>query len=311
MHIPVRWFALLLSLVTFAAGAADPATQPARLTPGDHARKLIVDGRERSYLVHVPASYDAAKPTPVVLAFHGAWMNGSLMAWFSGLSPKSDSAGFILVYPNGTGLSDTQLFFNAFDHRPGAVDDVKFTAKLLDDLESRANVDPRRVFATGMSNGGMMCYRLAADLADRIAAIAPVAGTQAFDDPRPSRAVPVLHFHGTADKIVPYAGSTANATGKVLRFKGVEETIDTWVKLDGCGAKPDVTEISDAAHDNTSATRRVYGNGRDGAEVVLYEIKGMGHTWPGRPALPFLGGVTRNVDANDVIWEFFEKHPMK
>jgi polyhydroxybutyrate depolymerase len=280
-------------------------------------RTLAVDGRQRSYLVHVPRRYDPGKPTPVVLAFHGAFMNGAAMAAFSGLSAKADEAGFIVVYPDGVGVSKSFLFFNAFLPPGGAAldynppDDVAFTARLLDDLSTVCNVDTKRVFATGLSNGGMMCHRLAAELSDRVAAIAPVSGTLAIDDVHPTRAVPAIMFHGTADTIVPFNGPKAGDLA-MLKFKGVDDTVKAWIKADGCQPDPATTAIPDTAHDGTIVKRHEYGSGRDGAEVVLYEIEGGGHTWPGQqPPVDFLGKSTSNISANDLIWEFFQKHPMK
>ena len=123
----------------------------------------------------------------------------------------------------------------------GKPNDVEFISRLLDDLASVVNVDPLRVYATGMSNGGMMCYRLAAELSGRIAAVAPVAGTMAISEAKPQRSVPVLHFHGTADRIVPFAGP-GNTTPKFLSFKSVEETVEFWAKLNNCVDEPVVAK---------------------------------------------------------------------
>jgi polyhydroxybutyrate depolymerase len=292
---------------------SQPAAVPVRLKPGNYVRAVASDGNARTYLLHIPTRYDANKLTPVVLAFHGAWGNGRSMEAFSGLSKKSDEAGFIVAYPNGKGVDANRFFFNAFTV-PGPLgfppDDVKFTTRILDDLASAVNVDARRVFATGMSNGAMMCHRLAAELSGRIAAIAPVSGTLCRDDIKPPRPGPVIHFHGSADPIVPFDGARTLET-KLLNFKSVDETIKTWVKLDGCPEKPEITKLPDFARDGTTVTRKVYGPGKDGCEVVLYVIEGGGHTWPGRdPGVTFRGKFTRNISANDLMWEFFKKHPM-
>lgn len=293
--------------------ASRPASRPAPLTPGDHVVTLAVDGRLRSCLVHVPPGYKPAQPTPLVLAFHGAWTNSRIMAAFCGLSAKADQAGFVVAYPDGTGTRNAVLFFNAGGVIPAlerSVDDVRFTSLLLDRLALSLNVDSRRVFATGMSNGGMMSHRLAAELSDRIAAVAPVAGTLCLDTIRPKRPVPVLHFHGSADTIVPIAGPDAR-TEKFLKFKSVADSVALWAKVDGCPPVPVVTDLPDRAGDGTTIRKKVYGPGRDGSEVVLYIIFGGGHTWPGRPGvLPSLGKSTANLSANDLIWEFFERHPL-
>jgi polyhydroxybutyrate depolymerase len=298
---------------TTAATAQPPATRPVPLTPGDTRRELTVGGRKRSYLVHVPPAYDPAEPTPVVLAFHGALMNGAMMVQFTGLSRKADDAGFVVVYPDGTGFGGPALFFNA-SAAPGPnwpADDVAFTAALLDDLAAVVTVDPKRVFATGLSNGGMMCHRLAAELADRIAAVAPVGGTLALPAVNPKRPVPVMHFHGTADAIVPFDGPRGR-TPATMRFRSVGDTIKAWVAANGCPPEPIVTALPDVADDDTTVRQQVYGPGKAGAEVVLVEIAGGGHTWPGRqPALGWIGRSTSDVSANDLMWTFFQRHPMK
>jgi polyhydroxybutyrate depolymerase len=296
------------------APASSPATgptttsRPTALAPGDHLLELTVDRSSRSYLVHVPPGFDAKKPTPVVLIYHGAMTTAPIMVGFCGMNKKADSAGFVAVYPNGLMLSFNAWATPSPTGRPP--DDVKFTAGILDDLATLMNVDARRVYATGMSNGAMMCYRLAAELSDRIAAIAPVAGTLCIDKPNPKRPVPVLHFHGTADTFVPFDGPNQR-TPRFVRMKSVDDTVKTWVKLNGCPEEPKVTELPDTANDGTTVTRKVYGPGKDGAEVVLYVIKNGGHTWPGQnPVVNFLGKSTGNMVANDLIWEFFLKHPM-
>jgi polyhydroxybutyrate depolymerase len=228
------------------------------------------------------------------------------------MSEKSDGAGFITVYPNGTGVAGIFLTWNAGGlHEKmaeGRADDVEFVGSLLDDLPTVVNVDPKRVYATGMSNGGMMCYRLAAELSDRIAAIAPVAGTMAIAKAKPNRPVPVMHFHGTADRIVPPHGP-GSGTPKFLTFKSVEETVGIWAKLNKCKEKPVVKRLEDKADDGTTVTKKTYASKEGGAEIVLIEVEGGGHTWPGvEPPLRFIGKSTKDISANDMIWEFFQRH---
>jgi polyhydroxybutyrate depolymerase len=283
------------------------------LGPGDHTRSLDVDKRTRSYLVHVPKSYDPKKPTPVVLALHGAAMNGPMMAPFCGLSKTADEKGFFVVYPSGTGTGPF-LTWNAggFNGKmaEGKADDVAFIGKLLDDLGTVAKVDEKRVYACGMSNGAMMCYRLAAELSDRIAAVAPVAGTIAIEESKPKRPVPVLHFHGTKDTFVPFEVAKGKTPG-FMRLKGVEDSIQTWVKLNQCEDKPKADVLSKDG-DEMKVTRKTYGGGKDGAEVVLIVIEEGGHTWPGqKPPMGFMGKSAMSVSANDLIWEFFQKHKLK
>ena len=294
---------VLLSLV--AAGES--------LGPGDHTRNLTIADQKRTFYLHVPAKYDAKTPTPVVIALHGAMTDGKMMELYSGLDKKADEAGFIAVYPNGTGYGSL-LTWNCGglgDWGKNKPDDVEFVGKLLDDLEKVLNVNPKRVFATGISNGGMMSYKLAAEMSDRIAAIAPVAGTMTFDKFQLKRPVSVIHFHGTEDGLVPFGGPKANEP-KFFAFHPVEETIREFANADGCPKEPKLTDEAHKATDPTKTKRKTFGPGKEGAEVVLVTIEGGGHTWPGAKFnVDFLGKTTHDISANDLMWEFFEKHEMK
>lgn len=280
------------------------------LEPGDHVRRLEVGDRSRSYHVYVPTNYSPERPTPVVLIFHGLSMNARMMANLTGMNDKAESAGFVAVYPNGTGPTKRSLTFNGGGSPDSETmpNDVEFTVRILDDLETVLNVDKKRVFATGFSAGGMMCYRLAAELPNRIAAIAPVAGTIAIDPFQLKRPVPVIHFHGTSDTFVPWTGPGERMYSS---YKSVDETIRLSAAADGCPPVPVTTELP-AEADDLPVTRQEYGPGRDGAEVILFKVHGGGHTWPGRARLSLvLGASTQSISANDLIWEFFEKHPLK
>lgn len=286
------------------------------LTPGDHTRTIEADKRTRTYLVHIPPKYDANKATPVVLAFHGGGSNAEVMVKFCGLNETADKYGFIVVYPSGTGRLKNALTWNGGNCCGYAmaqnVDDVAFTRALLDDLAKVANVDAKRVYATGMSNGAIMAYRLASELSDRIAAIAPVAGTMGTETCKPKRPVPVIHFHGTDDQFAPFKGGKGTKSLSQTDFYSVDHSIKAWIKADGCKTEPVIVKLPDKAKDGTTATIKTYGGGKDGAEVVLVTVDGMGHTWPGRvPLVRFLGAATRNVSANEMMWRFFEKHVMK
>ncbi len=297
---------VVFHLVAMMAVAGQP------LGPGNHDRSLTIGDANRSYVVHIPPKYNGRKPMPVVLALHGAGMSGRTMMAVFGFNKKADDSNFIVVYPNGSGLGGLVLTWNSGGVRgmegQGA-NDVAFIGKVLDDLNSVARIDRKRIYATGMSNGAMMCYRLAAELSDRIAAIAPVAGTMAVAHCEPKRPVPVLHFHGTADNIIPYDG-LANGSPKLITVRSVQSTIETWVKLNACPVNPQVEELP-CKIDDLKVVKKTYGPGKLDAEVVLYAIEGGGHTWPGRRSpVQLIGKSTLNISANDLIWEFFEKHPM-
>jgi poly(3-hydroxybutyrate) depolymerase len=179
-----------------------------------------------------------------------------------------------------------------------------------------ANVDADRVFATGLSNGGIVSHYVASELSDRIAAIAPVGGPLMMDAPNAKRPVPVMHFHGTADEFAPFRGGYGKGSfGRskgVTEFRSVEHTIKAWVKVNGCQPEPKVEPLPDKAVDGMKSTRKTWSGGRDGSEVVLIEIEGGGHTWPGmEPITKMLGPSTKDISANDLMWGFFQKHPRK
>lgn len=302
---------------------AAPDAQPGPGAPtADRTLTLTVDGRERRALVHVPPAPAEAPPGgwPVVVALHGAAMNGPMMAWFSGLSATADAEGFVVVYPDGTGRGPF-LVWNAggFGDPAGRPDDVAFIDRLLDAVAEAVPADPKRVYACGMSNGGMMCYRLATELPGRFAAIAPVAGTNMRPDAPPPRPVPLIHFHGTADAIVPYGpeiGEAAAPEGgeegrkgrRGPRLPGVARSVTAWLEAAGCDAAPSEETLT-AAGDALPVTRLRWSGGRDGCEVELVRIEGGGHTWPGqKPPVGFIGRSTERVSANALLWAFFSRH---
>ena len=159
----MRPMTLLLIAITIAstrpASAQEIPKPSSPLGPGNHSRRLTVDGRERSYILHVPRNYDPKKPTSVVLALHGAAMDGPMMVWFSGLNKKADESGFIVVYPSGTGTGPFRTWnAGGFSGKmaEGKPNDVVFISRLLDELGTLVTIDEKRIYACGMSNGGMM-----------------------------------------------------------------------------------------------------------------------------------------------------------
>jgi polyhydroxybutyrate depolymerase len=280
------------------------------LGAGEHLRHLTQGELKRSYLVHIPPSYDGKKPMPVVVVLHGAAMNGPIMEWFCGLSKKADEAGFIAVYPDGTGPGGTFLTWNAgvFPGKlnPNRPDDVAFIGQVLDSLAAVVRMDRKRVYAAGISNGAMMAYRLAAEMPERFAAIAAIAGVLCVENPDLKQPMPILHFHGTKDGLVPFEG-----TKGPFRFPSVMENLAKWLKVNGCSETPKVTELP-AKDEKLRVIRKDYNGGDEKAPVVLYMIEGGGHTWPGmqRHAL-FLGATAMSISANDLMWEFFRQFALK
>lgn len=273
---------------------------------GDLRAELKIDSLRRSCLLHVPPAYDSGQPVALVLAFHGRLGTGKKMAKLTNLSSLADELGFIVAYPNGVGRS-----WNA-GHGIGraesqGVDDLKFTARLIETLSQRLNLDSRRVYAAGFSNGATFVHRLACELSEKIAAIAAVGGTIApkiGGNCHPQRPVAVMQIHGTTDPFVPWEGGFTAAGGQV---ESVAATVAVWARRNGCLAGPEVVELGGGVR------RTCYNPCGKGAEVVLYRIEGGGHTWPGGyQFLPqkVIGTTNRFLDASRVIWDFFQQHPM-
>jgi polyhydroxybutyrate depolymerase len=250
------------------------------------------DGAMRSYNLYVPADFTGDAALPLVLNFHGFTMTAAQQQAFSLMDAAADAHGLAVAYPQGLGNS-----WNAGaccgSSMSGTVDDVGFALAVIADVKSRLCIDPQRVYATGMSNGGFMSHRLACDAADSFAAIAPVAGVLGipFEDCNPARPVPVMHFHGTADPIVPYNG---NGFG----FVSVADTIAQWVLHDGC------TGEASSVFDMEDAHCEAYDECTDGSHVELCTVENGGHCWPGNTDCPLMYS-TDAISASDRMAEFF------
>jgi len=276
----------------------------------DREHFLTHDGLERRYLVHLPPGYDPAKPLPVVLNFHGGGGNADTQRRQSRMNEVADRNGFIVVYPDGTGgIGGRLLTWNADTCCGSAakdkIDDVGFVSKLLDELPKQYAVDSRRVYATGMSNGAMLCYKLACELSPRIAAIAPVSGAMNVAGPEPKRPVPVIHFHGTADQNAPFAGGMGEHSIAKVEHRSVPETIAWWVKTNHCAERP----AEEKKTDLYTMTRYEPPQGATGAPVVLYALTDGGHAWPGGENVTpqwLTGKLIKGVDASQIMWDFFK-----
>ncbi len=285
------------------------ATAPSTLRPGDVRRSLHHDGLERSYLLHVPPGYDGMQPVTVVLVLHGGGGRAAGTARLTGFNALADRAGFLAVYPNGTGLlPDMFLTWNGGNccgyAQRNAVDDIGFLRAVLADLRAIAPVDPRRVYATGLSNGAILCYRLACEASDLVAAIGPVAGTQNLARCTPAEPVSVIHFHGTDDTHAPYDGGRGPDSRAGVDFSSVAETIGFWVEANHCDPVPRTETFADIRHET-------YLGCAENSAVELYTILGGLHAWPGSagPAWPGGDEPTRTISATEILWEFFNAHP--
>ncbi|MEO0079942.1 MAG: PHB depolymerase family esterase [candidate division WOR-3 bacterium] len=304
-------FALVLVLVLVGTARAQGAKSD--MGAGDQLCSLTFEGRKRTFLVHIPPQTAGLKNLPLVIVLHGGGGNGRAVARLTGFSALADEKGFIVVYPdavNGHWNDGRQV--RQFRSQRENVDDVGFIAALIDSLAKRLKVDPKRVYATGISNGAIMCHRLGCELASRLAAIAPVAG--AIAEPlngrcQPARPVSVVAINGTEDRFVPYEGGGVGLLAKRGRVVSVAQTIEFWVRANGCSTRPIVNVRDIERADGMRIRQERYLGGREGSEVMLFTIEGGGHTWPGGAERPRrFGPGTRGLDATREIWEFFSHH---
>jgi polyhydroxybutyrate depolymerase len=289
------FFAILLVIVTFVAVFGRRLLRASE--GGDKHDTLDIDGLTRNYLVHIPASYDSKAPVPLLLVLHGATQSADSAERMSGMSAKADKENFLAVYPSGTGRLPTwnsgACCGTAMQRN---IDDVSFFRALIRKLEHDYAIDSKRVFVTGISNGAMMSYRLACEMADQIAAIAPVEGAQDLAC-HPANPVAVIVFHGTDDHLVPFdGGSTPFQLGSKRSDTSVADTVAFWVKEDGCSSTPKHAETAVVHTD-------IYSGCKDSTAVALYAIQGGHHMWPG---LRISGN---DVPATDLMWSFFVAHP--
>ena len=280
---------------------------------------IEVAGLARTFRLYAPAGHPG--PLPLLLVLHGGGGGGGNMEWLTrqGLNRIADRDGALIAYPDGIGKgwNDGRGDLKSKAAQQN-VDDVGFLRALPRQIATSFPVDPQRVYATGISNGGLMSYRLACDASDVFAAVAPVAASMSeLLAPRcaPSRPVPMAIFNGTDDPIMPWNGGEIKvlwaARGKVL---STAATVARWMELDRCGPLYQAGGLLDTVPDDDTAVLRQSAQCAGHAAIDLYEIRGGGHTWPGgEPYLGkwLVGRVSREIDANEVIWRFFKDHPLR
>lgn len=258
------------------------------LAAGNVTLDLTHAGLARQYLLHTPTGYTGDEPVPLIVNIHGLTSNMEQQELFSGMSPKSDAEGYLVAYPNGIANSwqAGACCANGDDR-----DDVGFLKAVVADIGKKSCIDLRRVYATGMSNGGFMSHRLGCEASDVFAAIAPVAGVNGVTDCNPPRPVPVLHFHGTLDTLVDYNGTI---------FPGVRASTQAWADRNGCtDTDPEITFQNGATRCET------WSHCSGGVKVTLCTSEGEGHCWPGTALCPF-GAYTLDINADDEMWKFFQ-----
>ncbi len=281
------------------------------VSTGTYEWEVLHLGYTRRYRVHVPPGYDATRPTAAVLNFHGYSSNALEQEYVSRMSEVADAEGFLAVYPQGLdgpelglGGSDTRSW-NAGDCCGQAqllqADDVGFVDALLADLDTRVCLDTKRLYATGLSNGGFFSYRLACERSGQFAAIAPVAGMESLGACAPGRPVPVMHFHGTDDTTVLYEGG--NNVPFSPPYPSAAESVSRWALRNQCNGSADTTYVQGDSTCVTHTTCTL------GASCTLCTVQGGGHTWPGGLVPPEYGKTTQDLDATREMWLFFSAHP--
>ncbi|HSQ26563.1 MAG TPA: PHB depolymerase family esterase [Anaerolineales bacterium] len=262
---------------------------------------LTSSGEERHYLLYVPESYNPSVPTPLVVSIHGFAEWPAHQMQISGWNELADQYGFILVYPMGTSFP---LRWRATGGEAYTPLDVVFISDLIDKLAEEYNIDPARIYANGLSNGGGMSFLLSCKLSERIAAIGAVSGAYLlpWDACDPALPVPSVIFHGTADPIVPFEGGPSQAFD--IPFPVITDWVGILAQRNGCDPAPQALPPSGAVSGVQYTSCQ--------ADVVFYTIAGGGHSWPGGEPLPeFITGITtQDIDATAVMWEFFQSPPM-
>lgn len=280
--------------------------------PGDYTLSFSHNGITRMYKLHVPAKYNGAA-SPLLIALHGGGGDMSYQSndkLYKQIS-KSEELGFIVAFPNGYSKFNSGKFatWNAGkccgDARDKNIDDVGFIREMIAKISFQLNIDKSKIFATGMSNGGMMSYRLACELSDMIKGIAAVAGTDNTINCSPKNPVSILHIHAKNDDHVLFNGGSGKSLSdnkeKVTEFTSVPVTVAKWVKQNGCNETPKrVLEKSGAYCD-------LYSGCKSGTEVQLCVTEAGAHSWPGGEKIRRGAEETsKAISANDVMWEFFK-----
>jgi polyhydroxybutyrate depolymerase len=269
---------------------------------------FVFEGRLRNYIVFLPQNYNGTDKLPVVFNIHGYTQNMTLQMNYSRMNSVADSAEFIVVYPNGAGSYNS---WNIGVSESPNINDVGFINALIDTLSKHYSIDTTRIYCCGLSMGGAMSSRLACELSNRIAAIAPVAGTMAqsiANTCSPNHSMPVLKIHGTADPILPYNGNSERLA--------VDTFLAKWANFNLCTQSDTITVPNLDTLDGCTVQKISFTHCSDSAHVILYKIINGGHTWPGGDTnylhIPGwdLGNTNFDINASEIIWNFFKNYKL-
>jgi polyhydroxybutyrate depolymerase len=268
---------------------------------------ILSSGEKRYYLLHVPQKYDQSSPTPLVIALHGSAEWPALNSWISQWYKVAEENGFLVVHPSGTRLPKRWRAHGSMKESSSPAIDVRFIAGLIDALQDQYSIDLHRIYICGFSNGGGMAYLLGCSLSNRIAAIGSVSGAyfHALEECSPSRPVPLIVFHGTHDRVVPYTGGPSGPYK--IPFPDIRQWVESYARLNQCDSSP-ISLPSNA--EDVSGIQYIGKN--PNSDVVLYTIAGGGHSWPGGNPLPgwISGKTSQSISATNLMWEFFKAHPL-
>ncbi len=262
---------------------------------------LMSGGINRSYIIYIPANYTGATAVPLLFNFHGYTSNAQQQMFYGDFRPIADTAGFIIVHPEGTLDNSGTTHFNV-GWGGSTADDVAFTSDMIDAMAAAYNINLERVYSTGMSNGGFMSFHLVCRLSDRIAAIGSVTGSitpATMTSCNATHPTPVLQIHGTSDGTVPYAGATGWS-------QPITSLVNFWANYNNCGAPSTINMPNTSTSDGSTVEKISYLGGDNCSEVVHYKITGGGHTWAGS-AFPS-SGTNYDINASKEVWNFVSRY---
>jgi polyhydroxybutyrate depolymerase len=283
------------------------------MKPGTYPQNITVQGAQRTYILHVPPSYDGSKPLPLVFILHGFGGNAMSMVKLTGMSDKADQENFFVAYLNGTEASSADNSVSGQAWNSGltpelnmTVDDVEFVRELAAKLETQLNVDAKRIYAAGFSNGAFMSHRLGAELPNLLAGVAVVEGTigiQKSDGtfamiPNAAGPISIVIIHGKLDTNVEYDGGQATKGAGKIFAKSVADAVAFWTSADGCTGSPQQQTRPDG-----NVIKQDYISCSEGTEVQFFTVVNGVHEWP------TLQGHTK-FSATDAIWAFFSQHAL-
>jgi len=310
---------IIFTAALFSNGCQKEIEQKEHFDSGDYAFSVKVGEIERKYTVHIPPGYDVSKPVPLVIMFHGGGGTAAGSMIHTDWASKADQEEFLVAFPEGTAPDPTQpgnflknpQTWNdgSGRHHAGMVEanDIGFTGAMLDELLATFAIDSKRIYMTGFSNGASIAYRVGVELQNRVAAVAALGGHLLLREIELERSISLLSIFGMDDPLNPPEGGEI-IFGAVYQQPPIEKSVLQWTEALGCVPEPEIIY----AHNGIKAVS--FAHCRENAEVILYTIEGLGHVWPGgKNLLPesWVGKPSDKLKANDVVWEFFEKHPME